>query len=74
MATDDESDDHFLTASDVAKRYRNEVSLGTLRNWRSMRAGPPYVKIGKSILYPRTLLAKWERERLCTNPEEPDND
>jgi hypothetical protein len=30
----------FLTLEEVVKRYRAQVSEGTLRNWRSMRIGP----------------------------------
>lgn len=33
-------------------RDRRRVSVGTLANWRAMRIGPPYIKIGKAVLYP----------------------
>jgi hypothetical protein len=42
----------FLTLEEVVERYRGQVSEGTLRNWRSMRIGPSFIKIGKAILYP----------------------
>lgn len=38
----------YLTAEEVADRYRGSVSLGTLRNWRAMRLGPSFIKIGKA--------------------------
>ena len=47
------SDPKFLTADEVAERYRGEISLGTLRNWRSARIGPTFVKIGKAVSIPR---------------------
>ena len=47
------SDPKFLTADEVAERYRGEISLGTLRNWRSARIGPAFVKIGKGDPVPR---------------------
>ena len=50
----------FLTEDEVAARYRGAVSPGTLRNWRSQRQGPPWVKVGKSALYPRRELEDWE--------------
>ncbi|MFS8110933.1 helix-turn-helix domain-containing protein [Rhizobium jaguaris] len=55
----------FLTPEEVAERYCGEVSVGTLRNWRSMRVGPSFVKIGKAVLYPITELDAWdERNRV----------
>jgi hypothetical protein len=35
------TDTKFLTADEVAERYRGEVSVGTLRNWRAQRVEPP---------------------------------
>jgi hypothetical protein len=54
----------FLKPQEVVERYRSEVSEGTLRNWRSMRIGPSFVKIGKAILYPLEELHRWERRSL----------
>ena len=42
----------FLTPEEVTERYRGSVSVGTLRNWRAMKIGPSFVKIGKAVLYP----------------------
>ncbi len=50
----------FLTEDEVAARYRGAVSTGTLRNWRSRRQGPPWIKVGKSALYPQRELEIWE--------------
>lgn len=38
----------YLTLKEVVERYRNQVSEGTLRNWRSKRIGPSFIKIGAS--------------------------
>ena len=46
------SDRMFLTLNEVIERYRGQISEGTLRNWRSMRVGPSFLKIGKAVLYP----------------------
>jgi hypothetical protein len=54
----------YLTAEEVAERYREEISVGTLRNWRAMRVGPPFVKIGKAVLYPVQELDEWDRKNL----------
>ena len=54
----------YLTAEEVVERYREEISLGTLRNWRAMRIGPPFVKIGKAVLYPIEELNEWDKKNL----------
>lgn len=50
----------FLTPEEVAERYRGGVSVGTLRNWRAMKIGPSFVKIGKAVLYPLDELEAWD--------------
>lgn len=58
----------FLTAEEVAERYRGGISVGTLRNWRSMRLGPSFVKAGKVVLYPIDELDAWdERNKVPCN-------
>lgn len=42
----------FLTLNEVIERYRGQISEGTLRNWRSMKVGPLFLKVGKAVLYP----------------------
>jgi hypothetical protein len=54
----------FLTLNEVVERYRGQISEGTLRNWRSMRVGPSFLKVGKAILYPREELDRWDRRSL----------
>ena len=34
--------------------------MGTLRNWRAMKIGPSFVKIGKAVLYPIEELEAWD--------------
>ena len=60
------SDTTFLTCEEVSARYRGEISVGTLRNWRAMRIGPAYVKIGKAVLYPLDELEAWDKKNLVT--------
>jgi len=54
----------FLTTLEVVERYRGEVSAGTLENWRVHKIGPPFVKIGKAVLYPITELDAWDQRNL----------
>ena len=55
------SDGKYLTAEEVSERYRGEVSVGTLRNWRALKIGPCFVKIGKAVLYPIAELEAWDQ-------------
>jgi hypothetical protein len=52
----------FLTAEEVSVRYRGAITLGTLRNWRAMRIGPPFIKIGKAVLYRISELDAWDKK------------
>ncbi|CAH2396150.1 helix-turn-helix transcriptional regulator [Mesorhizobium escarrei] len=62
----------YLTPEEVAERYRGGISLGTLRNWRSMRIGPSFVKIGKAVLYPIAELdASDEQNRVACRASMP---
>jgi hypothetical protein len=54
----------YLTAEEVSERYRGSISVGTLRNWRAMRIGPAYVKIGKAVLYPLEELESWDNKNV----------
>jgi len=60
------SERKFLTAEEVSERYRGEITVGTLRNWRTMRIGPAFVKIGKAVLYPVDQLDAWDEKNLVT--------
>ncbi|HEY3910185.1 MAG TPA: hypothetical protein VGM07_09880, partial [Stellaceae bacterium] len=53
-----------LTIDEVVERYRGKVSEGTLANWRALRIGPSYIKIGKVPLYPAEELDRWDRSNL----------
>lgn len=54
----------FLTTDEVVSRYRGEVTISTLQNWRAMRIGPSFVKIGKAVLYPVDELESWDRKNM----------
>ncbi|MUZ65633.1 helix-turn-helix domain-containing protein [Agrobacterium vitis] len=56
----------FLTPDEVSERYRGGISVGTLRNWRAMRIGPTFVKIGKAVLYPISELDAWDEKNTVT--------
>ena len=56
----------FLTAEEVSERYRGGISVGTLRNWRTMRVEPTFIKIGKAVLYPIDELEAWDQKNMVT--------
>jgi hypothetical protein len=60
------AENKFLTAEEVSDRYRGEIRVGTLRNWRAMRIGPPFVKIGKAVLYPSSELDAWDKKNTVS--------
>ena len=49
----------FLTPDEVYERYRGVISLGTLCNWRMMKIGSSFVKLGRAVLYPLAELENW---------------
>jgi hypothetical protein len=59
--------DELLTEAEVVERYRNTISAGTFKNWRSAKTGPAFLKIGRQVFYPLGLLEQWERSHtlLC---------
>jgi len=54
----------FLTTDEVVKRYREEICTSTLRNWRTLKVGPSFLKLGKSVLYPLAELEAWELKNM----------
>lgn len=62
------TDQKYLTPEEVAERYRGTITIGTLRNWRSMRIGPAYLKVGKSVLYPVNEIEAWDQKNIVMCP------
>ena len=62
---DESVDQKFLTPAEVVRRYKGALTEGTLANWRAGKEGssPPYLKIGKAVLYPIDALIEWEKRR-----------
>lgn len=51
-----------LTSQELAERLR--MSPGTLQNWRTKGFGPKFIKFGKRVLYPISIVEKWEQSYL----------
>lgn len=57
-------DSPFLTTEEVSERYRGLITVGTLENWRNLRIGPSFMKVGKAVLYPIVELDAWDRKNI----------
>ena len=54
----------YLTPEEVSLRWRRKVDVDTLKNWRSLRVGPPFHRFGRAVLYRADLLECWESKNL----------
>jgi hypothetical protein len=51
-----------LTTKELSKRW--SLSEGTLSNWRSLKKGPKYTKIGRRVVYRIKDIEKFEAKNL----------
>ncbi len=51
----------YLSSKAAARRWG--MAVQTLANWRSMRKGPPYIRIGRNIVYREADLIAYENEK-----------
>jgi hypothetical protein len=57
----------YLSPEQVAAEIKK--SARTLALWRHLKVGPPYVKMGKSVLYPVDGFREWLVSKT-KNPEQ----
>lgn len=55
------------TTKDVAA---TGISEGTLGYWRSMGIGPKFVKVGRSVLYPKETILEYFRTHVYQSTSE----
>lgn len=53
------NDDDLLVEREVSDITRRPV--GTLRYWRSTNQGPPYIKLGRGVVYRRSAIEDFIR-------------
>lgn len=51
-------------STEEASEFLGGVPIKTLEFWRHARKGPPYVKLGRHVRYPRSGLVQFMRENL----------
>ena len=56
--------EELLTVDDLVERYRGLVPKRTTDYWRYTKKGPPFIKIGRRVLYPLAGVIAWERKRM----------
>ena len=59
--------DTMLTPEQLVARYHDSITLRTLRNWRTIKQGPEWVKIGRNVFYTLEAVRNWEKRRTI-NP------
>jgi hypothetical protein len=57
---------HYLTVEQLADRHHSTVQAVYQRRWRG--EGPPAIKVGKRLLFPRAELERWERKQSVLAP------
>ena len=56
----------FLKEQEVSAML--QIAVQTLKNWRSQKKGPPYVRLSTAIRYPTDLLQKYlDKNTFNTN-------
>ena len=56
------SEEPSLTEEEIAQDLR--ISVRTVQGWRGDDYGPPYMKIGRLIRYPRDLYRMWKKSNI----------
>lgn len=66
IRSNNQAQQQFMSAEDLALRYGGKVSVKTIANWRSTGTGPAYTKIGSRVFYAHSDVLKWELQRQIT--------
>jgi hypothetical protein len=62
----------WLNAKQLAVRWN--LSVKTLRKWRSLKKGPPFYKISGHASYKLEDIEEFERSRECKKITQPENE
>ena len=52
----------FLSEAEVSEAYR--IPKSALRGWRKRGGGPPFLKFGRAVQYPKAELVEWLQSSL----------
>ena len=56
----------YMTRDELARDLKRHPR--TLKRWHLQRKGPPYIRIGKTVLYKKSAVAEW-LERQTEQPD-----
>ena len=59
------SDEEYLDTIQESEEFN--IPKRTLESMRQNGGGPPYIKVGSRVLYPKRLSKEWMQDRLCTS-------
>jgi Helix-turn-helix domain len=60
--------DRLFTQDELSEdRFNGEVSTATLEKWRCTGEGPPFIKVGRAVLYRESDLEQWLQDRTVTH-------
>jgi hypothetical protein len=54
--------ENLMSPEELAGNF--DLSTDTLADWRSQRKGPPHLKVGKNIWYPKEYVDTWAEAHL----------
>lgn len=52
---------YYMPEEDLAEQL--DIGMRTMRRWRALRQSPPYLMIGRQVLYRRDAVKEWLRKR-----------
>jgi hypothetical protein len=58
--------ENFLTEFEFAPAMEKDIR--TIRRWRQLRSGPPWVKVGRTILYPKDAVVEFLKQQAMQKP------
>ena len=61
----------FMTPEELSRFLRDRVTVKTLTQWRYLRRGPRFVKVGRSVLYPTDGVMEWLSENEINTMDAP---
>ena len=62
----------FSDEKQISEMTDGAVSVSQLRNWRWAGGGPPYIKLGRRVMYERQAVIDWLRQHSRTSTTDRD--
>lgn len=61
--------DTYLTEKQLAKELP-KCTVRKLRTWRNLRVGPPWLKVGREVVYLKSSVEEWLRANQLVVPRD----